>query len=148
MSDDTLDNDNTSSPLLGDSQALFNHTQNLRLRIVKGLMGEDLKSTPICTKEQTNLIRALGEIDKQEIAKARLDLDTKTANDEAAYRQRAVALMDIIGNQNPYLMDPDVTPPPRDMDVELPEDALEPLNDGVLETGEVPVSFDEVMAKK
>lgn len=147
--------DNTSSvdavgmdELLDDREALLRHTQYLRLRIADGLMGPNQK-TPVDSKEQSNLIKLLTEIDKQEINKARLDLDTKAQQNESAYQQRALAIMESIGNNNPYLNEGNTDIEPHQPgDVELPTEDLEPINDGLLDVGEVPVSFEEVMSKR
>lgn len=95
-----LDDTDPEKFALGEEEELLSYTQRLRLGIVSALTADRGISTD--PKDVATLNSVLDGIDRQEINKAKIDIENQSVKNEQDTTAFIAAISQAMGNRNPY----------------------------------------------
>lgn len=101
MSEDftPIEESNAEKYAIKEEEGLLSYTQRIRLAAVSKLTQHTIPDDP---KDLAALNSVLDGIDRQEINKAKIELDNASAKDEQSTRDFIAAIALTMGNNNPY----------------------------------------------
>lgn len=95
-----LDDSDPQKFALGEEEELLAYTQRIRIAAVGALtLGRGISTDP---KELASLTSVLDGIDRQEINKAKIDLENQSVKNEQDTTAFIAAISQSMGNRNPY----------------------------------------------
>lgn len=95
-----VDEDESLDPhAIRDDESLLSYTQRIRLATVSKLTQHTIPNDP---KDIAALNSVLDGIDRQEINKAKIEMDSQGAKDDQSAIDLIFAIANTLGNKNPY----------------------------------------------
>lgn len=122
-----------------EEEGLLDYTQRIRLATISKLTQHTIPDDP---KEIAALNSVLDGIDRQEINKAKIELDNQSLKDDQAATDLILAIATSLGNKNPYEID---NPVERTIVHEGEVVSGVTLVDGELETKPKQMNYDNFM---
>lgn len=124
-----------------DGESILDFTQRVRLASVTKLTERNLPDDP---KDVSALSQMLDSIDRQEFNKAKIEIESQGANADKDALDLITAIVNTVGNNNPYLVD---VPVVRDVTHNGPIVEGLTLVPGELDNKPVKMNYDSFMKK-